>query len=350
MAVTSLAVLGIFMAGFGSNNKWSLYGAVRSAAQIISYEVPMTLAVLGPVLMAGSLSIVDLVESQRTVWYVVPQFFAFYVFLVTMTAEVNRSPFDLPEAESELVAGFHTEYSGLKFGFFYLAEYANMFLAAAVMSVLFFGGWKGFFEIPIIGEFLSSFVWFMAKCVFWLCILVWFRATFPRFRIDHMMDYAWKVLLPIAMINVIITCYFSFSDYNFHVWIENNWKIYHDYIRPLFFEKITSMYAIPIMMIIGILMLNDTLGSMAEIKRKRLKDGFSGTVVKGGLSDNVVIIICGSLGASIVRDEFRDVAGWFVTTVIGGILGVVIGIVINYIRKKLKNRKNRKKRVEGFKD
>jgi len=189
-----------------------------------------------------------------------------------MTAEVNRSPFDLPEAESELVAGFHTEYSGLKFGFFYLAEYANMFLAAAIMSVLFFGGWKGFFEIPIIGEFLSSFIWFIAKCLFWLCIFVWFRATFPRFRIDHMMDYAWKVLLPIAMINVIVTCYFAFSDYNFFVWIENNWKIYHDYIRPLFFEKITSMYAIPILSIIGILVLNDTLGRWAEVKKERLRE------------------------------------------------------------------------------
>jgi hypothetical protein len=308
----------------------------------------MTLAVLGPVLMAGSLSIVDLVESQRTVWFVVPQFLAFYVFLVTMTAEVNRSPFDLPEAESELVAGFHTEYSGLKFGFFYLAEYANMFLAAAIMSVLFFGGWKGFFEIPIIGEFLSSFIWFMAKCVMWLCIFVWFRATFPRFRIDHMMDYAWKVLLPIAMINVIVTCYFAFSDYNFTVWIENNWKIYNDYIRPLFFNEITSMYAIPIMIIIGILVLNDALGSMAEIQRKRFKDGLR-KVVKVVLSDANVITLCTVLGAFIASNEFRDVAGRFVTILIGMFLGIAVGIVINYIRKKInKTRKNRKKSVEGF--
>lgn len=257
LAVTSIAVLGIFMAGFGSNNKWSLYGAIRSAAQIISYEIPMTLAVLGPVLMAGSLSVVDLVESQRSVWFVIPQFLAFYVFLVTMTSEVNRSPFDLPEAESELVAGFHTEYSGLKFGFFFLAEYANMFLAAAIMTVLFFGGWKGFFQIPIIGEFLSSFVWFFAKCFFWMCVFIWFRATFPRFRIDHMMDYAWKVLLPIAMINVIITGYFAFSDYNFTIWAENNWRIYDSYIYPMFFDQFVSLYAIPILSIIWILVVSD---------------------------------------------------------------------------------------------
>lgn len=271
LAVTSIAVLGIFMAGFGSNNKWSMYGAIRSAAQMISYEIPMVLAILGPVLMTGSLSTVALVESQRNIWFVIPQFLAFFVFLVAMTSEVNRAPFDLPEAESELVAGFHTEYSGLKFGFFFLAEYANMFLAATIMTVLFFGGWKGPFEIPFIGEFASSFIWFTMKSVFWLAVFIWFRATFPRFRIDHMMDYAWKVLLPIAMLNVIITAYFTFSDWNFIIWKENNWRIYNSYILPLFVNTYTNLYAIPIMAIVLGLLIWDTWGRYNDLKREALK-------------------------------------------------------------------------------
>jgi len=264
MAVTSLAVLGIFMAGFGSNNKWSLYGAIRSVAQLMSYEVPMTLAVLGPVLLTGSLSMVDIVESQHTAWFVVPQFFAFYTFLACMTAEVNRSPFDLPEAESELVAGFHTEYSGLKFGFFFLAEYANMFIAAALMTTLFFGGWVGPFQIPFLGEFLSSFFWFVVKCVFWLGVFVWFRATFPRFRIDQMMDYAWKILLPIALVNVIFTGYIAFSDIHmtgdFTIWKENNWRIWDYYIKALFTHVYTRNYAVPAILIIGVLIAYEWFG------------------------------------------------------------------------------------------
>ena len=275
MAVTSLAVIGIFMAGFGSNNKWSLYGAVRSIAQLMSYEVPMTLAVLGPVLMTGSLSMVDLVDSQRSSWFVLPQFLAFYVFMVCMTNEVNRNPFDLPEAESELVAGFHTEYTGLKFGFFFLAEYANMFLAACIMSVLFFGGWKGPFVIPYLGEFVTSFMWFMIKAVFWLGVFVWFRATFPRFRIDQMMDYAWKVLLPIALVNVVLTGYFTYSDWNFTIWQENNWRIVQNYIKPLFVNVYTSYYAIPAIVIIAILFLTDAYGIRLDRKRKAMQEGMN---------------------------------------------------------------------------
>jgi len=269
LAVTSLAVLGIFMAGFGANNKWSLFGAVRSAAQLISYEVPMTLAVLGPVLMSGTLSVVELVESQRSVWFVLPQFLAFYVFLTTMTAEVNRSPFDLPEAESELVAGYHTEYTGLKFGFFFLAEYANMFLSAAVMSILFFGGWKGPFDFPFLGEFASSFIWFMAKCLFWMAVFIWFRATFPRFRIDQMMDYAWKVLLPIAMVNIVLTGYFAYSDWHFVIWKENNWRIWESYIKPLFVNEYTKIYAVPFIVIITILIVTDVIGRRNDLLREK---------------------------------------------------------------------------------
>ena len=274
LAVTSLSVLGIFMAGFGSNNKWSLYGAVRSAAQLMSYEIPMTLAVLGPVLIAGSLSTTDLVESQGRLWFVIPQFLAFYVFMVCMTSEVNRTPFDLPEAESELVAGFHTEYSGLKFGFFFLAEYANMFLASAIMVILFFGGWKGPFVVPYIGEFVSGFVWFMLKAWLWLCIFIWFRATFPRFRIDQMMDYAWKVLLPIALGNIVVTGYFAFSDVYYHkaglrIWQENNWRIWELYVKPLFVNTYTNYFAIPVIVIFAILFLTDAIGVHQDHRRER---------------------------------------------------------------------------------
>jgi len=273
LAVTSLAVLGIIMAGFGSNNKWSLYGAFRSAAQLMTYEIPMTLAVLGPVLMTGSLSTVELVEGQRTIWYVIPQFLAFYTFLVCMTSEVNRNPFDLPEAESELVAGFHTEYTGLKFGFFFLAEYANMVLAACVVSILFFGGWKGPFIIPYLGEFISTFMWFMIKILFWLAVFIWFRGTFPRFRIDQMMDYAWKVLLPIALGNVILTGYFAYSDWHFTIWRENNWRIWEQYIRPLFVNQFTNLYAIPIIVIIAILVLTDVFGLYTDRRREAMNPG-----------------------------------------------------------------------------
>ena len=273
LAVTSLAVLGIFMAGFGANNKWSLYGAIRSSAQLISYEVPMTLAVLGPVLMVGSLSMTQLVEDQANIWYVFPQCLAFFVFLVCMVAEVNRSPFDLPEAESELVAGFHTEYSGLKFGFFFLAEYANMFIGAAIMTVLFFGGWLAPFglQIPFVGEFVSGFIWFIGKCLVWLCIMIWFRGTFPRFRIDQMMDYAWKVLLPIALFNVILTGYLRFSDYDYVIWAENNWRIYDQYIRPMWTNVYTSYYALPIIGIVTFLLVWDGIGTYFDAKRARAK-------------------------------------------------------------------------------
>jgi NADH:ubiquinone oxidoreductase subunit H len=262
-AVMSLTVLGIFMAGFGSNNKWSLYGAMRSAAQMISYEIPMTLAVLGPIMMAGSLSTVDMVEAQRSTWFFIPQFIAFFIYIVCMTAEVNRNPFDLPEAESELVAGFHTEYTGLKFGFFFLAEYANMFVASALMTMLFFGGYKGP-EIPFLGEFISSFFWFMLKTVIWLCIFVWFRATFPRFRIDQLMDYAWKVLLPLALINIIVTGYLTYCDWYWPIWRENNWLVFENYVKPLFTNNVTKGFAIPIIGVIVLMIVFEVIGAWRD--------------------------------------------------------------------------------------
>jgi len=253
LAVTTLAILGVFMGGFGSNNKWSLYGAVRTVAQLMSYEIPMTLAVLGPVIMTGALSTVELVESQRSIWFFIPQFLAFYVFFICMINEVNRTPFDLPEAESELVAGYQTEYSGLKWGFFYLAEYANMFLAGCIINMLFFGGWKGPFEIPVVGQFLSSFIWFFVKSYFWVFILIWIRVTMPRFRIDHMMDYAWKVLIPIALVNIAYTSHMAFSDWNFQIWRENNWRWWEMYFKPWFVGVYTNLYAVPILAILAIL-------------------------------------------------------------------------------------------------
>lgn len=265
-AVTSITVLGIFMAGFGSNNKWSLYGAMRSAAQLMSYEIPMTLAIIGPILMSGSLSTVEIVESQRALWFFIPQFLAWFIFVVCMTAEVNRNPFDLPEAESELVAGFHTEYTGLKFGFFFLAEYANMFVASAIMTVLFFGGWQGPI-IPFLGEFISSFIWFMLKTFVWLCIFIWFRATFPRFRIDQLMDYAWKILVPVALLNVITTGYFTYSDWFLQILKENNWRWYQGNILPLFTNEYTVYYAVPAILIITILVIHESIGAYRDAQK-----------------------------------------------------------------------------------
>jgi len=269
-AAMSLSVLAIFMGGFGSNNKWSLIGAMRSAAQLMSYEIPMTLAVLGPILMAGSLSTVEIVESQKQFWYFIPQFLALYIFVVCATSEVNRNPFDLPEAESELVAGFHTEYSGLKFAFFFLAEYANMFVAAAMITILFFGGFKGPI-IPFLGEFLSTFMWFMLKTFFWLGVLIWFRGTFPRFRIDQMMDYAWKVLLPLSMFNIVYTGYLTYTDWHFRIWAQTNYTVWDKYIKPLFSRSYAGLYAIPCFIALVLLFGTELWGLYRDRQIERRK-------------------------------------------------------------------------------
>lgn len=203
-AVTSLGVYGIVLAGWASNSKYALLGGLRSSAQMVSYELSLGLSVVGVVMMAGSLSLVDIVEAQKGSWYgilprwnVIPQFLGFVIFLVSSNAELNRAPFDLPEAETELVAGFHTEYSSMKFALFFMAEYANMIGASAMATTLFLGGWQG----PL----LPPVFWFLLKVFCFLFLFMWLRATVPRFRYDQLMGFGWKVLLPAALVNVMFT-------------------------------------------------------------------------------------------------------------------------------------------------
>ena len=199
MAISSVCVLGIFMAGWGSNNKYSLLGGMRSAAQIISYELPLILSMIIVSMQANSLSMQKIVAAQSGHWNILHpnMMLAFIVYIISATAEVNRVPFDIPEAESELVAGFHTEYSGMKFAMFFIGEYTNLFLISAIATTLFFGGWLG----PI----LPPVIWFLIKTYGIVSILMWVRWTFPRLRVDQLMGFAWKVLTPVSFFNLAIT-------------------------------------------------------------------------------------------------------------------------------------------------
>jgi NADH-quinone oxidoreductase subunit H len=203
LAITTFTVIGLLMAGWGSNNKWSLLGGLRSAAQIISYEVPLTLSVLGVVLLSQSLSMVEIVESQVNFWdwYIVRQPIGFLVYLTAAVAEVNRTPFDIPEAEQELVAGYNTEYSGMKFAMFFFAEFTNLVTISAVTTTLFLGGWHG--------PWLPSWIWFLIKTFGVILVIMWFRWTYPRVRVDQLMGFAWKFLLPLAFLNLILTGFFA---------------------------------------------------------------------------------------------------------------------------------------------
>jgi NADH-quinone oxidoreductase subunit H len=197
VAISSLAVVGIIMAGWGSNNKYAALGALRSAAQAVSYEVPLVVSLIGPLLLVGSLSTTKIVEAQRYLWFIVLQPLAFLTYFTCAVAETNRLPFDIPEAESELVAGFHVEYSGMRFAIFFLAEYANMFTVCAIATTVFLGGWRG----PL----LPPWLWFLLKTYFLLFVMMWLRWTLARVRVDQLMDVAWKVLLPLAFANLGIT-------------------------------------------------------------------------------------------------------------------------------------------------
>ena len=201
LAATSIAGYGVILGGLSSGSKYSVLGGLRSTSQIVSYEIPMVLAALGPAIGAGSLSLVDIVEAQKVVWFAVPQFIGFMVFLITTYAETNRLPFDLPEAESELVGGYHTEFSSLRFAWFFAGEYANMVIASSAVTVLFMGGWYG----PLPGWNLFPGVhWMLLKVAFFLFLFVWIRWTLPRLRYDQLMHFSWKVLLPLALLNLFI--------------------------------------------------------------------------------------------------------------------------------------------------
>ncbi len=195
--VASLGVYGIVLGGWASNNKYALLGGLRSAAQMISYELSLGLSVVGVVMLSRSLSLVEIVNAQSRVWFLVLQPIGFLIFLVCAIAETNRAPFDLPEAETELVAGFHVEYSSMKFAMYFMAEYANMITVAALATTLFLGGWRG--------PFLPPVVWFLAKLYLIIFVFIWLRATLPRFRYDQLMRFGWKVLLPAALANIMIT-------------------------------------------------------------------------------------------------------------------------------------------------
>ena len=200
LAMSSLGVYSITLAGWSSNNKYALLGGLRSSAQMISYELAMGLSTIGVLLIAGSLSLTDIVHAQQRLWFVVYQPVAFVIFMITAFAETNRAPFDLPEAEAELVAGFHTEYSSMKFGLFFLGEFMNVVAISSIAVTLFLGGWNG----PWLPESLQ-FLWFFAKLFALLFFFIWVRWTYPRLRYDQLMDFGWKVLLPLSLANVVLT-------------------------------------------------------------------------------------------------------------------------------------------------
>jgi len=197
LALSSLGVYGILLAGWSSNNKYSLLGGLRAAAQLISYEIPLALSIVGVLILAGSMSLVGIVKAQEGLWFVVKQPLGFLLFLVCVSAETNRTPFDLLECENELVAGYQTEYSSMKFGLFYMAEYAHILLASCLVSLFFLGGWNG----PL----LPAPLWLLGKVFFVFALFIWVRATFPRVRYDQLMGFSWKVLLPLAFVNLMVT-------------------------------------------------------------------------------------------------------------------------------------------------
>ena len=231
LAISSLGVFGIVLGGWASNSKYPLLGGLRSAAQMVSYEVPLGLSVIGVLMLAGTASMVGIVEAQRTApaWFFVPQIVGMLTYFVSGVAETNRAPFDLPEAENELVAGFHTEYSGMRFALFFLAEYANMIVVSAIVTTLFFGGWlpitlglgwvseaiPGYLANPLghwpfrfggpFWPFLTGFFWFSLKVFLVLFFYLWLRATYPRYRYDQLMRIGWKWLIPVAIVNLMVT-------------------------------------------------------------------------------------------------------------------------------------------------
>ncbi|MEW6001228.1 MAG: NADH-quinone oxidoreductase subunit NuoH [Nitrospirota bacterium] len=197
LAMSSMGVYSVALAGWSSANKYSLLGGLRAAAQMLSYEVYMGLSLMGVVMLAGSFNLREIVEAQRKIWFCLPQFFGMVIFLIAGIAETRRLPFDLPEAESELVAGYHAEYSGMKFGMFFIGEYLGITLISAMIVTLFFGGW--------LGPLLPQVVWFILKTFIFICGFILLRATLPRPRYDQLMSYGWKVMLPLTLLNLLIT-------------------------------------------------------------------------------------------------------------------------------------------------
>lgn len=213
LAISSLGVIGILLAGWASNNKYSLVGAMRSGAQMVSYEISMGLSIMAIVLIAGTMNINELVWAQDRCWFIfqghIPAIIAFVLYLIAATAETNRGPFDLPEAEHELTAGFHTEYSGISFGMFYLSEYLNLFIVSGIATLMFLGGWmplhiEGWDGFNNVMNYIPSIIWFLGKAFFISYIIIWFKWTFPRVRIDQLLAFEWKYMMPMALANLVL--------------------------------------------------------------------------------------------------------------------------------------------------
>ena len=203
LALSSIGSFSIILGGWASNSKYSFLGGLRSSAQVISYEISLGLSLVGVMMMSGSANLTDIVNAQSNGWFIIPQFLAFFVFLISAFAETNRVPFDLPEAETELVAGFATEYSGMRWALFFMAEYAGMFIMSALAVVCFMGGWSGP-ELPLLGVY-SGLFWFVLKVYGFIFFYFWIRATLPRYRYDQLMSLGWKLFIPLALANIIIT-------------------------------------------------------------------------------------------------------------------------------------------------
>lgn len=223
-AISSISVISILIAGWASNNKYSLLGAMRSGAQILSYELSAGFAILAIVVLTGSLRISDIIHAQANGWWIfkghIPAIISFVIFIVAVTAETNRAPFDMAEAESELTAGFHTEYSGMKFALFFLAEYVNVFIVCAIGATLFFGGWMPFHignwtAFNNVMDYIPSSIWFFGKTFFLIFLIMWFRWTFPRLRIDQLLTLEWKYLLPISMFNLLLVTVIAILGWHF---------------------------------------------------------------------------------------------------------------------------------------
>ena len=224
IAVSSIGVLGILLAGWSSNNKFTLIGSLRSGAQMVSYELSIGLSVITMVCLAGTMSVEGIVAEQADLWFIfkghLPALIAFVIYMIAGTAETNRGPFDLPEAESELTAGYHTEYSGMHFGFFYLAEYLNLFIVSGVAALLFFGGWMplhfpGWDGFNAIMDYIPGVVWFILKAFALSFVIIWFKWTFPRLRIDQLLSLEWKYLLPINLVNLVLMVVIIITNFHF---------------------------------------------------------------------------------------------------------------------------------------
>jgi len=203
LAMTSIGVYGISLGGWASGSKYPLLGSVRATAQLVSYELAMGMSLVGVLILAGTTSLVGIVNSQATLWFFIPQFIGFIIYVITAVAETNRAPFDLVEADAELVGGFNTEYSGLRFGLFFIAEYINMLTVACIATLLFLGGWN-----PVAGlTMIPGIVWFLLKVASFMFLYIWLRSTFPRIRYDRLMAFGWKVLLPVATLNLVVTAF-----------------------------------------------------------------------------------------------------------------------------------------------